>query len=107
MNDDLPERIDDACPEAFVWAITWAAQWVSMRVLMAGVLGLLPLVCLAQAAQPQSPKQSPLASPSQDGGVREVLESIVIPPIPNAPFSYPGYGVGQIYSRRRDHYVSQ
>jgi len=58
-----------------------------MRVFIAGILGLLPLFCLAQTAQPQSPEQSPFASPSQDGGVREVLESIVIPPIPNAPFT--------------------
>jgi len=49
--------------------------------------GLLCSGCLAQTVQPQSPEQSPFAAPSRDGGVREVLESIVIPPIPNAPFT--------------------
>ena len=58
-----------------------------MRVSMAGILALLSLVCLAQTAQPQSFEQSALASPSRDGGVREVLESIGILPIPNAPFT--------------------
>lgn len=58
-----------------------------MRVFIAGILGLLPSVCLAQTAQPRPPEQSHIATPSRDGGVREVLESIVIPPIPNAPFT--------------------
>src|SRR5271165_4821312 len=60
---------------------------VFMRGLIAGILWLLPLVCLAQTSQPQAPPQSHIATPSRDGGVREVLESIVIPPIPNAPFT--------------------
>jgi len=38
---------------------------------------------LAQA--PQLPSRRPVPA-TQDGGVREVLESIVIPPIPHAPF---------------------
>ncbi len=58
-----------------------------MRLLFAGILLLLPAVSSAQAAQPVSPEQSHIATPSRDGGVREVLESIVIPPIPNAPFT--------------------
>jgi len=58
-----------------------------MRVFIAGILGLLPSVCLAQTARPRPPEQSHIATPSRDGGVREVLESIVIPPIPNAPFT--------------------
>jgi hypothetical protein len=62
-----------------------------MRILIAGIFGLLPFVGLAQTAQQQPPQQSHIATPSRDGGVREVLESIVISPIPN--------GVG-IWSRR-------
>lgn len=38
------------------------------------------LVAQTQTMQPQRPA-------AQDGGTREVLESIVIPPIPNQPFS--------------------
>jgi hypothetical protein len=54
-----------------------------MRKLLAGILGLIAIACSAQVQQslPSHPSQ-----PSQDGGNREVLESIVIPPIPNAPF---------------------
>ena len=45
----------------------------------------------AQAPQQGQPPQEPdrrwtKPGPVQDGGVRQVLESIVIPPIPNAPF---------------------
>lgn len=58
-----------------------------MRILFAGILALLPSLSLAQAAQSVSPEQSHIAAPSRDGGVREVLESIVIPPLPNAPFT--------------------
>ena len=54
-----------------------------MRVSIAGILWLISLTCLAQVQQTQ-PQHSP---PAQDGGVREVLESIVIPPIPHAPFT--------------------
>lgn len=43
-----------------------------MRYGIAGILLLVGLVCLA---------------PTQDGGVREVLESVVIPPVPHAPFT--------------------
>jgi hypothetical protein len=73
-----------------------------MHISIAGLLGVASLwfaglsvspVCIAQAeptqaqsSQPQ-PVQPPHAVPvAQDGGVREVLESIVIPPIPHAPF---------------------
>lgn len=38
------------------------------------------------AASAQTQPQPPVAR-AQDGGMRSVLESIVIPPIPNAPFS--------------------
>ena len=49
-----------------------------------GILWLASLSCLGQVQQslPAHPAQ-----PTQDGGVREVLESIVIPPIPHAPFT--------------------
>lgn len=47
---------------------------------------VLTLAAASAGAQvPQQPQTT--ISPAQDGGVREVLESIVIPPIPNAPFS--------------------
>ena len=35
----------------------------------------------------QTPAEQPTRPAAQDGGVRAVLESIVIPPIPNQPFS--------------------
>jgi hypothetical protein len=54
-----------------------------MRPFHAGILGLIAVACTAQVHQ-SLPSQS--ATPSQDGGNREVLESIVIPPIPHAPF---------------------
>ena len=56
-----------------------------MRVIVfAGLVltGLLIASAAAQDAQPTHP-----VYPAQDGGVREVMESIVIPPIPNAPFT--------------------
>jgi hypothetical protein len=68
-----------------------------MRISMAGILWVASLwsaslsfspLCIAQTepAQVQS-SQPPRAVPvAQDGGVREVLESIVIPPLPHAPF---------------------
>lgn len=55
-----------------------------MRRLIAVIFGLVSIACLAQTQQTQPPKSTP--PPAQDGGVREVLESIVIPPIPNSPF---------------------
>jgi hypothetical protein len=42
------------------------------------------LICLAQIPQSERQRHPPA---TQDGGVREVLESIVIPPIPHAPFT--------------------
>ncbi len=54
-----------------------------MRISIAGILLLISLPCMAQAPQAQQQRPYPAA---QDGGVREVLESIVIPPIPHAPF---------------------
>jgi hypothetical protein len=45
---------------------------------------LISLTCVAQVEMPQEQTSHPA---SQDGGVREVLESIVIPPIPHSPFS--------------------
>lgn len=54
-----------------------------MRLLISGTLAfLLSLLCSAQNETPKS-----MYSPGQDGGIRAVLESIVIPPIPNHPFS--------------------
>ncbi|HEY6446626.1 MAG TPA: hypothetical protein VIY53_09215 [Acidobacteriaceae bacterium] len=44
--------------------------------------GLLASLACAQQDEPQRPGIA-----AQDGGVREVMESIVVPPIPNAPFS--------------------
>jgi hypothetical protein len=54
---------------------------------IAVVLLLTSLPGLAQAPQlpSQTQRQRPVPA-TQDGGVREVLESIVIPPIPHAPF---------------------
>jgi hypothetical protein len=49
------------------------------------ILGILWFfLSLAIVAQTPTEQSAPAA---QDGGVREVLESIVIPPIPNQPFS--------------------
>jgi hypothetical protein len=54
-----------------------------MRPSALGVLCFIfPLTVAAQTSSPQP--QRPAA---HDGGTREVLESIVIPPIPNQPFS--------------------
>ncbi len=54
---------------------------------------LLSTSCLLRGQEPQTeqPQQEPerrwtKPGPVQDGGVRQVLESIVVPPIPNAPF---------------------
>ena len=56
-----------------------------MRTLISGTLVfLLSLVC---SAQTQNQTEAPVAPARQDGGVRAVLESIVIPPIPNQPFT--------------------
>lgn len=65
-----------------------------MRTLFAGILGFSSFLCAAQTQepmplQPQSAELQPSPGqpqPSHDGGNREVLESIVVPPIPNAPF---------------------
>jgi hypothetical protein len=51
-----------------------------MRISLAGILWFSSLACLAQTHQ-QVSRPVP-----QDGGVREVLESITIPPISHAPF---------------------
>jgi hypothetical protein len=55
-----------------------------MRVLMVGILALGGLACAAQVQQEQVQDRRPAA---RDGGVRQVLESIVIPPIAHAPFT--------------------
>jgi hypothetical protein len=54
-----------------------------MRILVAGVLWLSTLAFLTQAQQIEQ-RDSHLVP--QDGGVREVLESITVPAIPRAPF---------------------
>ncbi len=61
----------------------------TMRISVAGILWLGSLACVAQVPQTDVQQSQPLHSPSptQYGGVREVLESIVIPPMPHAPFS--------------------
>jgi hypothetical protein len=55
-----------------------------MRNGISGIFWLCSLISMAQVQQAQQPHSH---SPAQDGGVREVLESIVIPPIPHAPFT--------------------
>jgi len=55
-----------------------------MRISIAGILWLSSLACMAQVQQTQPQNSHPAA---QDGGVREVLESIVIPSIAHAPFT--------------------
>jgi hypothetical protein len=65
-----------------------------MRIFLAAILALITSICASQTHEPppQLPQRSELPpalqrnQPSADGGVREVLESIVIPPIPHAPF---------------------
>ncbi len=65
-----------------------------MRLFIAGIVGLIASICAAQTQEPLPPRAqrselSPALLPHQpalDGGVRETLESIVITPIPNAPF---------------------
>lgn len=54
-----------------------------MRTLIPGVCWLV--LSIAMAAH--TPKAEPQRPPAQDGGTREVLESIVIPPIPNQRFT--------------------
>jgi hypothetical protein len=54
-----------------------------MRPQTLGILCLLLSVDLV----PQTHEAPPATQVAQDGGVRAVLESIVIPPIPNQPFS--------------------
>jgi hypothetical protein len=53
-----------------------------MRSTLTCLLLASSLVAAAQQSQPAHP-----AFPAQDGGMRTVLESIVVPPIPNAPFT--------------------
>ena len=55
-----------------------------MRNGIAGILWISSLISVAQVQQVQLPYSH---DPGQDGGVREVVESIVIPPIPHAPFT--------------------
>jgi hypothetical protein len=48
------------------------------------------LICLFGGAVPlpaQDQPSTPAVMPAQDGGIRQVLESIVIPPIAHAPFT--------------------
>jgi len=46
-----------------------------------------PVLPAQQVPPPAPPSQGRSVFPARDGGVREVLESIVIPPIPDAPFT--------------------
>lgn len=56
-----------------------------MRMLLSGALAfLLSVTCFAQN---QNQTEKPEIQARQDGGVRAVLESIVIPPIANQPFT--------------------
>ena len=56
-----------------------------MRILGASLISLSCMVSIALAQQQVQPPTRPARA--QDGGTREVLESIVIPPLANAPFS--------------------
>jgi hypothetical protein len=60
-----------------------------MRHGLAGILCLGSLISVAQVQQPQvqQPQQTYSHEPARDGGVREVVEGILIPPIPHAPFT--------------------
>lgn len=65
-----------------------------MRILLVGILALLTSFGTAQTQEPMPPQPQRSDVPprpghsqaARDGGVRETLESIVIPPIPGAPF---------------------
>jgi hypothetical protein len=50
---------------------------------LGAVGGLISVACVAQVEQTRQQYRSPAA----DGGVREVLESIVVPPLSGAPFT--------------------
>ena len=54
-----------------------------MRPLVLGILWFF----LSLAVIAQTPTEQPAPPAARDGGTREVLESIVVPPIPNHPFS--------------------
>src|SRR5215469_14739719 len=61
-----------------------------IQVVVLLLIGASCFLC-AQEPQQQATPQEPdrrwtKPGPTQDGGVRQVLESIVIPPIPNSPF---------------------
>jgi hypothetical protein len=56
-----------------------------MRTLAAFLLSLMWTACTVQAQEQVQPATRP--PQTQDGGTREVLESIAIPPLVNAPFS--------------------
>jgi hypothetical protein len=66
-----------------------------MRTWIVTILGLISLPCVLQAQEPQSDQTPPpqqtqqrqYRPPAADGGVREVLESIVVPPTSGAPFT--------------------
>lgn len=76
---------------------------------------LLAALCLGALASPVYAQQQPLpqrpAIAAQDGGARETLHSIVIPPIPNEPFTAtlamqwsrytPGGGTVTLVNQRR------
>ena len=51
------------------------------------IAGILCLGCLVSVAQVQQAELPPSFDARRDGGTREVLESIVIPPVPGAPFT--------------------
>ena len=54
----------------------------------AGLPALLFFVSVLSIAQMQTPPPPHMVAPSEgDGGVRDTLEGIVIPPIPNVPFT--------------------
>jgi hypothetical protein len=55
-----------------------------MRNRIAGILCLGSLISVAQVQQPQ---QTYSHEPARDGGVREVVEGILIPPVPQGPFT--------------------
>jgi len=65
-----------------------------MRTAIVTIFVLISLPCVLRAqeqqpeqAQPQQQPQQHNRPPAADGGVREVLESIVVPPMSGAPFT--------------------
>jgi hypothetical protein len=91
-NARVCEQSESRQTDRFKPALTWR-RW-GIRIwrcggfyalwYIAGILWLGTFVSMAQVQEAQLP---PSFDARRDGGIREVLESIVIPPIPGAPFT--------------------